>query len=213
MDPRQTTLRLHFSTIFPLAIFSLLVIMAGDAAAACFLPRPTNTRGVSALATPVVASRLAAAMQDGTSSSGPVVGMWRTVFTASPGTPDEFTFDEGFQQFHSDGTELMVSRGVPPDLGNVCIGVWERTAGGVIKLRHVTWNWSGQSAFGGDPFSDAFSNANTGYFELIVTMRVDSQGTRFSGTWQAVSYGTDELPVPGSEFSGSVEGERLTVNP
>jgi hypothetical protein len=136
-----------------------------------------------------------------------------TVFTANPDIPQEFVFDEGFQQFQTDGNELMISRGVPPDLGNVCIGVWERGAGGIIKLRHVTWNWAGQSDFGvADPFTDAFSNANTGYFELIVTFRVNSQGTRFSGAWEALSYDDSGAPVAGSEFSGTVDAERLGVN-
>ena len=209
MHPLQVTRQLRLLIIVPAAFLSLLGITAGDAAAACFAPGIANriarqgTRGITA----------SLSAQDGSSSSGPIVGLWRTVFTANPGTQDEFKFDEGFQQFHADGTELMISRGVPPDLGNVCIGVWERVAGGVIKLRHVTWNWAGQSEFGGsDPFSDAFTNANTGTFALTVTLRVDGQGTHYSGIWEAVSLDLDEKPVSGSEFSGTVRGERLGVN-
>ena len=153
-----------------------------------------------------------AALQGGNSLwSGPIVGMWRTVFTGTSGFVGPY--DEGLQQFHSDFTELMISRGVPPDLGNVCMGVWKRLADGRIRLRHQTWNWAGQSEIDPmDPFGSAFSNLNTGFFELIVTLRVSSPGTRFSGTFEAASYDLNDMLIPGSQVEGTVESRRIPVD-
>ncbi len=120
----------------------------------------------------------------------------------------QFVFDVGFQQFHSDGTELMISGGVPPTIGNVCIGVWEREAGGVIRLRHMTWNWAGNEVLGDVP---------TGYFLLDVTLRTDSQGAAYSGTWRAASFDLGAGPLgsggpaqPGSEFEGTLQAVRIS---
>jgi len=218
MNPRRATHRFRLLTIAA-TLVGLSGVMAGEAAAACFAPRPATgvgARGAQAatasFAKPGAAPNLAAAAAQGANArGGPIVGLWRTVFTAKE--PSEFVFDEGFQQFQGDGNELMISRGVPPDLGNVCIGVWELTAAGVIKLRHVTWNWAGQSDFGvADPFTDAFSNLNTGHFQIVVTLRVNSLGTEFSGTWEAVSFDRDGVPLAGSQASGTVEGKRIGVN-
>jgi hypothetical protein len=131
--------------------------------------------------------------------------------TAFPGTMDEFTFDFGFQQFHQDGTELMISGGVPPTIGNVCIGAWERGRRGEIRLLHMTWNWAGtETTIGPLP---------TGYFWLEVTLRTNNRGTAYTGTFKAASYdlgtgplvGSAGVPQPGSEFSGTLQAVRIGV--
>ena len=71
--------------------------------------------GAATLARPGTALAPAAAAQGASSNGGgPIVGLWQVLMTAFPGTSNEFIFDFGFQQFHSDGTELMISGGVPP---------------------------------------------------------------------------------------------------
>jgi hypothetical protein len=126
--------------------------------------------------------------------------------TASEG----FVFDFGFQQFHADGTELMISGGVPPTIGNVCIGAWERGPGGVIRLRHVTWNWAGNEVLGDLP---------TGYFYLEVTLRTNSLGTAYAGTWKTASFDLGAGPLgsggaaqPGSEFEGTLQAVKIGVD-
>lgn len=148
--------------------------------------------------------------QNGSSTGGgPIVGQWQVVMTAFPGTQSEFVFDFGFQQFHADGTELMISGGVPPAIGNVCIGAWERDAGGVIRLRHMTWNWSGNEVLGDLP---------TGYYWLEVTVRTNSQGTAYAGTWTAASYdlgsgplGSGGPPQPNSAFEGTLQAVKISA--
>lgn len=211
MDSRRATFGLHFSTILGVTVFIVCGLVAGEAGAACFAPGSSaklsglQTAGLSAGLG--AAPTLEAAAQGGNSGGGPLVGLWHTVLTAFPGTPDEFVFDIGFQQFHDDGTELMISGGVPPTIGNVCIGAWERGAGGVVHLRHVTWNWAGDEVLGDPP---------TGYFLLEVTLRTNSRGTAYSGTWKTASYDLDVppdgSPQPGTVFDGTVEATRISVH-
>ena len=190
-----------------------LAATAHEARAACFTPgasKLSTLTGAARLARPGAAPALAAAAQSGASNGGgPIVGQWQVVMTASPGTAGEFIFDFGFQQFHADGTELMISGGVPPTIGNVCIGAWERRAGGVVQLRHMTWNWAGNEVLGDVP---------TGYFLLDVTLRPNSQGTAYEGTWKTASFdlgsgplGSGGPPQPGSEFEGTLQAVRISV--
>src|SRR5436305_12545112 len=67
-----------------------------------------------------------------------LVGLWDVTFFVG-GT--SAVYDQGFEQWHSDGTELNNDNAVPPLLGNVCVGVWKQTGPQGVKLRHVTWNW------------------------------------------------------------------------
>jgi hypothetical protein len=168
--------------------------------------------GAATLARSAPAPALAAAAQGASSNGGgQIVGLWQNVMTALPG-PNNATaivIDFGFQQFHSDGTELMISGGVPPTIGNVCIGTWERGAGGVIRLVHTTWNWAGDEELGDSP---------TGYFWLEVTLRTNSRGTAYSGTFTMASYdlgagplGSGGPPQAGSEYAGTIEAIKITV--
>jgi hypothetical protein len=58
----------------------------------------------------------------------------------------------------------------------------------------------------------------TGYFYLEVTLRTNSQGTAYSGTFRAASYDLGAGPLgsggaaqPGSEFGGTVKAVRISV--
>lgn len=205
--------RIRPTRVLSVAFFSAAVLAASaiEARAACFAPGASKLpvlTGAAKLARPGTA--LAAAAAQGTGSSGgAIVGQWQVLMTAFPGTAGEFIFDFGFQQFHTDGTELMISGGVPPSIGNVCIGVWERGAGGAIHLRHMTWNFVGGEVLGDLP---------TGYFLLDVTIHPNNQGTAYAGTWKAASYdlgagplGSGGPPQPGSEFEGTLQAVRVSV--
>jgi hypothetical protein len=191
---------------------AVLAVSALEARAACYAPPASKLSaltGAAKLTRPGTAPALAAAQGGGTSGGGPIVGQWQVVMTAFPGTSNEFMFDFAFQQFHTDGTEMMLSGGVPPSIGNVCLGVWERVAGGVIRTRHMSWNFVGNEVLGDLP---------TGYFLLEVTLRTNSQGTAYAGTWKAASYdlgagplGSGGPPQPNSEFEGTLQAVRVSV--
>jgi hypothetical protein len=76
------------------------------------------------------------------SAHGSIIGYWKFAFTA----PDGVTgIDWGFQQWHSDGTELTNSGGQLPATGNFCTGVWEQAGRGAYRLNHwaIAWNLPG----------------------------------------------------------------------
>jgi len=183
-----------------------------DAGATCMVPGPTKLSaltGAAKLLRPGTAPALAAAAQNGNSNGGgPIVGLWQIVMNAVPDLG--FPFDFAFQHFHADGTEMMSSGGVPPTVGNVCLGAWERGSNGVIRVRHVGWNFAGGALVLGD--------LPTGYFYMEVTLRTNSQGTAYSGTWKAASYdlgagplGSGGPPQPGSDFEGTIQAARISA--
>ena len=133
--------------------------------------------------------------ENGGSNNSSIVGLWRTTFI-SGGT----LWDEGFEQWHSDGTELAIDNAVPPLLGNVCIGVYKQTGPRTYSLRHVTWNW--------DPSGAPLA----GTFLLLMTVTIDSHGTTFSGKFVSESFDTFGDVSPDLHFEGTVSGERITVD-
>jgi len=94
---------------------------------------------MSAGAKPRVASPLAAGLSalattaETKSGSHTFVGLWDTKLIV-----DGQVIDEGFDAFHSDGTEILVDQS-NPITDNVCLGIWEQTGPLTIKLKHPSW--------------------------------------------------------------------------
>jgi hypothetical protein len=139
-----------------------------------------------------------------TPGSEPVVGMWHAVYRI--GDADGPVFDDTFQQFHSDGNENLVSSGLPPALGNVCIGVWKKVGPRVYRLRHSTWNWSPPDGGFGVPGSFA------GRFEMIVMVDVNQRSAAFSGTFSAKNYDASGNHIPELDAEGVVRATRITAD-
>src|SRR5262245_51116601 len=115
-------------------------MLAGStsAFAHCIVGNPGSNRGpVKGLTLPPAAFAAATAAAKGDHDES-IVGLWTVLFHVGDG-PD--IWDQGFEQFHSDGTELTIDTAVPPAAGNVCVGVWERKGARGVKLHHVGWNW------------------------------------------------------------------------
>jgi len=177
-----------------LAAGGLLLLLAPEAFAAC---------GSSVAKTGVAAARLiapnalklSATSQEGGGSNS-IVGLWNTTFLigAGPGI-----YDQGFEQWHSDGTELNLDNAVPPILGNVCVGVYTQVGPRTYKLRHVTWNWD-------------LSGNLTGTFLLIMTVQVDPHGDTFAGTYVTDSFDLAGNVIPAFHAEGVVSGTRITVD-
>jgi hypothetical protein len=159
--------------------------------------RATPAVGVS----PLFAVDYMLADSDGNSS---VIGMWHAVLRLGSATGP--VYDEVLEQFHSDGTEILISNGLPPALGNVCIGVWKRIGARAYKLRHMTWNWA--------PPDNGFGVPGTfsGHFELEITLRLDSHGRTYRGTWTAKNFDLSGDHIPGLDAEGVVTATRITVN-
>lgn len=65
-----------------------------------------------------------------------IVGMWQFRMMAG-GQLADF----GYQQWHSDGTELMNSGGRSPAIENFCMGVWKQTSEGRYHLNHFALSY------------------------------------------------------------------------
>src|SRR5512147_1103804 len=117
-----------------LAIVVLGLASVSAASAQCALPgwnkmgaiRPSAWRSTEELSSGRVV--LASAVE------GPgarIVGFWKVKFISegTPGIPDDAVIDNGFAQWHADGTEIMNSSRVPAT-GNFCMGVFEMSGPG-----------------------------------------------------------------------------------
>jgi hypothetical protein len=128
-----------------------------------------------------------------------IVGMWVVTFFFGDG-PD--VFDHGLEQFHADGTEITMDVAVPPAAGNVCLGVWEKTATRSVKLHHLGFNW------------DTSANPATlaGLFVLDMTVTLGRGGDSFSGHYVTDSFDNDGVIIPSLHAEGTVRAQRVQVH-
>lgn len=124
-----------------------------------------------------------------------IVGLWHVKFLSGGQL-----FDEGFDQFHSDGTEILNDTAPPQPAngaGTVCLGVFKKTGPSTYKLQHPFWIFDANGILAG-----------TGVFlEEIV---VDKEGKTFSGTFSFFTY--DLSGAVTSQATGDLRGERITVD-
>ena len=171
---------------------ALCPTFAAEAEATC-LTSPLKNR--LPLPSPQFAGR--GATQGATSPDGGpawIVGMWMSEFLVG-----EALYDQTLQQFHSDGTENILSNGLPPALGNVCFGIWNQLGSRTVKLRHLAWNWTADGQF-------------AGLFEMIVILEVDPRGGQYTGTFIADSYDLSNNVIPELHVEGTVRAARITVD-
>lgn len=179
-----------------LTAVALLLTLTPASEAACTSSghRSQGLPSVNALfAVPAVAAAAESAAVQAQGVGGSIVGLWHTTFYLGDGPT---VWDEAYELWHSDGTEVAIDNAVPPVLGNVCIGVWHQD-GGIIKLRHVTWNWN-------------LDGSKAGRFLLLATVSVGSKGNVFSGHFVTDSYDLDGNVIPELHAEGVVQGLRMT---
>jgi len=136
-----------------------------------------------------------AANQEG--SGGGIVGFWKVKFVSvgNPGIPDGFVLDNGFAQWHDDGTEIMNSSRVPAT-GNFCLGVWQKS-GSSYDLNHF-----------GLSFDPAGNFVGPGRIQEHVTL--SGKGDQYEGTFTIDQY--DPLGNPIAHIEGQVTGKRVGVD-
>ena len=127
-------------------------------------------------------------------SSHSIVGMWafRMVPTAGPG-------DFGYQQWHSDGTELMNSGGRAPATENFCMGVWRQVAPSKYHLNHLALSY------------DASSGTLNARVNIKEDVTLDPSGTSYSGTFTIDVYDPNGTTVVARQ-SGQVTAQRVPAN-
>ncbi|HUJ51680.1 MAG TPA: hypothetical protein VLW25_15830, partial [Bryobacteraceae bacterium] len=87
----------------------------------------------------------------GGSSNASIVGLWNVQFVSqgntghNPTIPDGALIDWGFNQWHSDGTELLNSGGHAANTGNFCMGVWGQTGFLTFEINHFALSYDATS--------------------------------------------------------------------
>jgi hypothetical protein len=174
------------------SIVALVMLSASEASASCF----TEGNRLAAARPQFSAHAVAGVSDQRDHSNASIIGLWKTDFLIGTG-PD--LFDQAFQQFHSDGTELMLSRGLPPSLGNVCVGIWQKTGARSYKLKHTAWNWTADGTFAGT-------------FIMEATIRLSRSGDGFTGTWRADSFDTSGTLIPDQHFEGTARATKVGMD-
>lgn len=179
------------------ALAAALVLAGSSSALAhCIVGNPGSSRvSLKGLTPPKAALATSPAAADNAS----IVGLWLVSFHVGDG-PE--VWDQGFEQFHSDGTELTIDNAISPAAGNVCVGVWERVGARGAKLHHVGWNWD----------ITVTPAALAGVFVLDFTVELSRDGQTFSGRYATDSYDLDGNVIPELHAEGLVTASRITVN-
>lgn len=133
---------------------------------------------------------LANSAQDDQEPDGSIVGLWNTTFTSGGQI-----VDQGFDQWNSDGTEILNDT-PPPATGNVCLGVWNK-AGQTFKLKHPSWTF------------DAAGNLN-GTAIIREKVTVDPKGQNYKGTFTVDVFDLHSTLLFHQE--GNINAQRISVD-
>jgi hypothetical protein len=139
------------------------------------------------------------------SNDDSIVGMWHAVFTAKgngAGLPDGTPIDNSLVVWHSDKTETMISSRPPQD-GNVCVGVWERTGRSRFKLNHIGWGYDTTNA------PEGIGNP-TGPAQIVEEVVVSQDGKHFAGTFILTAH--DLSGNVTARITGVIAATRITIN-
>jgi len=120
-----------------------------------------------------------------------IVGLWDVKFIS-----ENQVVDEGFDQYHSDGLEILNDT-PPPATGNVCLGVYEKTGARTLKLKHPSWIY------------DSTNTTVIGQAIILENVKLDRGGRTFTGTFtvQLRDLFGNSL---GPDITGQLKGDRIT---
>jgi hypothetical protein len=135
-----------------------------------------------------------------------IVGLWHAVFTAKgngAALPDGTLIDNSLVAWHSDKTETMISSRPPQD-GDVCLGVWEKTGRNRFKLNHIGW--------GGYDTTNAPEGIGnpSGPTQILEDVVVSPDGKHFAGTFILNAH--DLSGNITAHITGVITATRVTVN-
>lgn len=152
-----------------------------------------------------------------------IVGMWhvhlvsQTVSGAMgvPVPPPNVEIDAGFQQWHSDGTEMLNS-GRPAANTNFCMGVWEQVGPRTFKLNHFALSYTQGPPANAD---EGPTNIFVGPTSITETVTVSPDGKTFTGSFTISDYKESDPPsvaqptiVWQDTITGLISATRVTVN-
>jgi hypothetical protein len=198
-------------TTFVLAALIAAVGWAAPAKAACadignLLPRRGGRDGLHVRQAPPNARLIA--------DQNVIVGLWQFTF-ASDGNDvapffihDGDPLDEGYAEWHSDGTEIMNSSR-DPATSNFRLGVYESTAVRSFHLNHfaLSWDNSGRLCVPEPGKPSCF----VGRTNIREDVTVDKPGDTYSGTVTIDQY--DQTGQFMFRLRGNVSARRITAFP
>lgn len=129
---------------------------------------------------------------DSARDNASIVGFWKVTFTSGGQV-----VDQGFNQWHSDGTEILSDTANGPAHGNICMGAWTKTGSRTYKLNHFGLSFDSNGNF-------------TGITQTREQLAVARGGNSFSG-----SFSIDFFDLSGNvimHIDGEVAGTRITVD-
>ena len=140
-----------------------------------------------------------------------IVGTWRFTWT-SDGTAYPFPIpagtvvDFGTQQWHSDGTEMILSGGRAPSSGDVCAGSWQQTGPSTYAFKHIGLSWASA-----DTVPSATPAVYVGPAIIRATVTLNQARNAFTGTFTVDQYATDEVTLI-EHVGGTIAATRFTVD-
>jgi len=197
--------------------FVIATSVASTASAACIdlapLPKGLLLGAPHRSASSSAAAIAGSASGSASDNSKSIVGMWHVTF-ASDGNdaapfliPDGATLDDGYAQWHTDGTEIMNSSR-DPATGSFCLGVWQSEGGRSYKLNHFALSWDNTGALCvPQPSATSCLVGPTNIREAIT---VDPGGNTYSGTVTIDQYDTSGHLI--FRLRGLVSAQRITAN-
>jgi hypothetical protein len=133
-----------------------------------------------------------------------IVGMWRFTMTVPGPNGTTVVIDDGYTQWHSDGTEIMNSGAHAPNTSNFCLGVWAQTGPGTYKLNHFPLAW------------DASGIAPQGPVHIVANVKLKDHD-HFSGPFTIDAYSWDGTEIvnasgaPIAHLAGTFSATRVTT--
>lgn len=124
-----------------------------------------------------------------------IVGLWIATFYSGGQV-----FDQGFDQWHQDGTEILIDNSLPQPAngtGSACLGVYVKTGPRAYSLKHPFWIFDTTGNLAGNGL----------YLEQIT---VDPGGNNYRGTFTFETY--DLSGNQTFKATGSVMAQRITVD-
>jgi len=133
-----------------------------------------------------------------------IVGMWRFTMSIPGPNGQSIVIDDGYTQWHVDGTEIMNSGGHAPITSNFCLGVWAQTGPGTYKLNHFPLAW------------DASGTAPQGPVHFVANVKLKDHD-HFSGPFTTEVYTWDGSEIvnasgaPIAVVKGTFSATRVTT--
>ncbi len=130
--------------------------------------------------------------------------MWRFTMTVPGPNGSTIVIDDGYSQWHADGTEMMNSGAHAPKTSNFCLGVWAQTGPRAYKLNHFPLP------------CDATGTAPQGPIDLVANVTMKDHD-HLSGPFTLDVYLWDGNEIvnasgaPIAHVTGTLNGTRVTT--